>query len=70
MRLPRAVHDNEVTPTEQRLYDALGALFEERATTRSPSRYSYPLSRVSYDVDEIAAVCDALSQTPETCPLG
>jgi CDP-6-deoxy-D-xylo-4-hexulose-3-dehydrase len=66
MGLPHSKSDGEMTDAEQRLYTALSDVFAERAAKQPQGKYWYPLSQVSYDVTEIAAVNDALLSTETT----
>ena len=66
MGLPHSQGGDELTDAERRLTVALSDVFAERAAQRPEGKYWYPLSQVSYDVTEIAAVNDALLSTETT----
>jgi CDP-6-deoxy-D-xylo-4-hexulose-3-dehydrase len=59
-------NSSSTSESEKALFQALEAVFTERAATRPASKYAYPLSQVTYDTTEIAAVCDALLSTETT----
>jgi CDP-6-deoxy-D-xylo-4-hexulose-3-dehydrase len=65
MGLPHS-NGGEITEAEARLQQALADVFAERRSARPEDKYWYPLSQVSYDVTEIAAVNDALLSTETT----
>lgn len=60
MGLPGEAIDGRLTASEPALLDALRSLIMERSAQRPEARHWYPLSRVTYDLDEIAAAVDAL----------